>query len=398
MHDNPYNFGPITSQSITSKSRFTPRDELVEEIRYYLELSKNGIYFNLLITGPDGSGKTSLLNILKHDLENEFLFVDVDVIETNINDNLLFFYEILDAINESVYTYLTFNKKSGEADGLMKKFTASLKEINITFGVNLLGIASAEISRIGQKEDNEEEDYPARTSPAVLRVIFREYLKKMRDISTDNKIKSIILLFDDCEILMREKPLLEAIRAVFSKLDGYNLIFSGVNISKSDAKIFSPIVSMKLDYINKNSYDIVEKFITDPLNDEEKHLINDQLCKCLLELSHGCPRLIMFFAHYLYRDYKNRYLENRNKGVERLDLENNKDVLTALRSQIEVQCVMPNILGDVGERIERKITVLNSTNVIYDESGLPKAIGGMTTQEAEGIMAPPNVDKRAGHW
>lgn len=69
---NPYNH----QNPVSDPERFVGREELLENIDYNLSLSlaDNPMFINMGITGKEGSGKTSLTNIVEQKSRNLGLF------------------------------------------------------------------------------------------------------------------------------------------------------------------------------------------------------------------------------------------------------------------------------------------------------------------------------------
>ena len=105
---NPYDF----INPVRDPKRFAGRKKELEEIRYYLQLSKSKDpkYFHIALVGPRGVGKTSLLNMIKYIAEEELglLTVKITLNKDIVRNEVLFFKEVIDRTaakgKENVFT------------------------------------------------------------------------------------------------------------------------------------------------------------------------------------------------------------------------------------------------------------------------------------------------------
>ena len=252
QHANPFGFDPIPAYEL-----FTGRSKVIDEIEYYLNLCNKYNKFNLLIVGPSGSGKTSLLNYIKLKMEHEnikLLFVEIDLMQSKFKKDVTLFKQILDEISY---------------------------KINIKPSIC--------------QEEFFDNDF-INISASRLRNCFEILSHEARN----QDYQSIILIFDDSEFLRTNRNLLSTIKLIFSRLNGYNLVFLGIEDTKGLLKSFSP-VPIELNYFENKGE--VKSCITAKLKDHERNLIDDNVYDEIFKLTKGCPRLVMLFAHYLYRKY-----------------------------------------------------------------------------------------------
>ena len=74
---NPYNF----TRPVQEHAFLGGRDRELNEIKYYINLNRNGSNFHLALQGNRASGKTSLLNVIQGLFKDEqdMLMVHVDL-------------------------------------------------------------------------------------------------------------------------------------------------------------------------------------------------------------------------------------------------------------------------------------------------------------------------------
>ena len=74
---NPYNF----TRPVQEYAFLGGRDKELNEVKYYINLNRNGGNFHLALQGNRASGKTSLLNVVQNLFrgEKDILLVRVDL-------------------------------------------------------------------------------------------------------------------------------------------------------------------------------------------------------------------------------------------------------------------------------------------------------------------------------
>lgn len=297
-HYNPYDFiNPIRDPKL-----FAGRKDELKEIDYYLELSRSTTakYTHLALIGERASGKTSLLNIIEF-MANEkgFLAVKIPLNKETSSNDVLFFKEVFDGI-------MTKGAEKGMYGGIEEKIYRAFRRMIDTLDV------SAEIpilfgtAYIGLKKKEHEAGIPQH----VL-------IHDLKEISIEAKkigIPTIVLLFDECNLLAQNETLLQKIRNAFMEVEGYILAFSGTEkMFPAISDVFSPIPRFFKRVNVKNFKDIkeTEECLLKPLNEGEKQVFDRTCIGEIHQITNGSPYEINLVAHYMFRRWK----EERNPKI-----------------------------------------------------------------------------------
>jgi len=291
---NPYDF----INPVKDPKRFAGRKKELEEIRYYLQLSKSDEprYFHIALVGPRSVGKTSLLNMIEY-MANELglLAVKIPLNKGMVKNEALFFKEVIDSI-------VTQGKEKDVYSDFFMNFRKVLDLLDVNVGVPLLfGTAY-----IGFKKGRNT-DIPQH----VLIHDFRELHKRAKE----KGFPAIVLLFDECDLLAENEVLLQKIRNIFVEVEGYLLVFSGTERMFSLlSETFSPI-SRFFKRINvENFRDIreTEECLLKPLSEEERKFFDRMCIVDIHRLTNGSPYEINLVAHYMYR----RWREGKSSKIQ----------------------------------------------------------------------------------
>lgn len=295
--NNPYNFG----KPVKDPKLFAGRRKELEEIDYYLDLSKSArsTYYNLSLIGQRASGKTSLLNKIAHMAEQKgFLPVQISLNNESSTNEVMLFKEIFDAI-------MTLGVQKGMYDGLKGKayrvFRKAVDMLEIDAELQLLFLTAY----IGAKKQNNN---------TISQHVLQHDLKKFYEEAKNVCIYSIILLFDECDLLASNQTLLQKLRNVFSDTDGYMLVFSGTEkMFPAMNETFSPLPRLfkKIDVENFKDIKDTEECLLKPLDEEEKKLFDVGSIAEIHQFTNGSPYEINLVAHYMYRRWK----EGKNSRI-----------------------------------------------------------------------------------
>ena len=306
---NPYDF----INPVKDPKRFAGRKKELEEIRYYLQLSKSDEpkYFHLALVGSRGVGKTSLLNMIEYIAENLGLLpVKIPLNKDMVKNDVLFFKEAIDAI-------VTKGKEKGIFSDFYMKLRKVLDlleanvEIPLLFGTAYVGFRKGLNSEIPQQ---------------VLIHDFKELHKRVKE----KDIPTIVLLLDECDLLAENEVLLQKIRNIFMEVEGYVLVLSGTEKMFSLlSNVFSPIPRFFKRINVENFRDIreTEECLLKPLSEEERKFFDRTCIVDIHRLTNGSPYEINLVAHYMYHRWK----EGKSPKIQ-LTPEVLEDVLNELES------------------------------------------------------------------
>lgn len=309
---NPYDF----VNPVTDPNEFAGRHSELEDIDYYLDLtkSKKPTYINLALIGKRATGKTSLMNMIKHHArERGLLPIKITLNNETAQDDILFFKEVIDNI-------MTEGAKRGMYGGLKnriyRKFRSMMDTLEIHADVPLL-FGSVYVGKKTKARD-----------AVVPQHILVTDLKELSEEAMRSNMPTIVLLLDECDLLAQNEALLQKIRNIFMETDGYMLILSGTdNMFPAISEVFSPIPRFfkRINVENfMNVQDVVE-CVLKPLDDEEKNKVDTASIQELFRLSGGMPYEVKLISHYMYRRWKASRSDLMSINVSVLD-----DVLVEL--------------------------------------------------------------------
>ena len=213
---NPYDY----IKPIKDEKKFADRKDELKEIKYILDLTKGGTYFNIAILGKRRVGKTSLLNIIAKEADKrKLLTVMVKLDESNAN-----LLEVFKMVEERIIS-------EGAKYGLFPKWKEHFSQL-------INGIEKIEIPLLLPKI------YLSGKSKGDVDVSYTTLENDMEELwkKAKKKIDGIVVMVDESQLLSKDKALLQRIRNLFETIDGYVLIFSGTPAMLENlTEVFSPI-------------------------------------------------------------------------------------------------------------------------------------------------------------
>ena len=290
-YSNPYDFiNPVKDPKL-----FAGRNDELKEVDYYLELTKSEKpqYTNLAILGERAVGKTSFLNIVSSMSDDKNLLpVKISLNQEISQNEILFFKEIIEGI-------MLEGSQKGMYGGIRGNIYRRFRKIMDTFDSNVQIPLLFGTLYIGKKKNDLDITIPQRILIHDLKELFNEAKKK--------DIHSIILLFDECDLLAQNEVLLQKIRNVFMDVDGYLLVFAGTNrMFPKLNELFSPLPRF-FKRINLGYFKNIEETkecIFLRLNDEEKKIVNQVSIAELHHITQGNPYEVQLISHYMYKRYQ----------------------------------------------------------------------------------------------
>ena len=250
---NPYDFAnPVTDESL-----FAGRLSQLKEITYYLNLgSQTDKPINLSLIGDRAAGKTSLLNMIEiYAKRFEYLTVRIDLDEGDKSSQLNFFFKVFDSIVNSAFEEGYFGGYSGSIfNEYLNQISSYTVTDDIEFKPFLFPIQYAKALEAGRSD------------------VITSEINFKKDLDTIKKEvgKSIILLFDECNVLSDSRILLEKIRNIFMNKSNYMLVFTGTkDLFPVIDDIFSPIIRQfkKINVVEYKDVKETEVCVNQPLED-----------------------------------------------------------------------------------------------------------------------------------
>jgi hypothetical protein len=299
---NPYNF----TRPVQEHAFLGGRDRELNEIKYYINLNRNGSNFHLALQGNRASGKTSLLNVIQSLFKDEqdMLMVRVDLNVDLVTSEYLFFREIFsNIIGEGLKRGLYVWPSQRELPGRPKKFLHDHNEPLFFYEIRKDGTIDEKLlfpdSCITAANQNMLDLHiPQRIAIEGFRTLINGFSQR--------GIKVIVLLLDECDLLSKNTALIQKQRNIIDSLFGYMYILSGTDRMFPEMdKIFSPFrrqfITIRVDKLLHLSQAV--ECVRKPLEDHEKSFFDDETIGRIFSLSKGMPYMINMLCHFLY-EYK----------------------------------------------------------------------------------------------
>jgi hypothetical protein len=299
MMRNPYNF----TRPIQEYAFLGGRDGELGEIKYYINLNRNGSNFHLALQGNRASGKTSLLNVVQSLFRNEqdILLVRVDLNVDLVTSEYLFFREIFsNIIGEGLKRGIYVWPSKFEHSGRPKKFLHDHNEPLFFYEIRKDGTIDERLlfpdSCINAAKENRLDlPIPQRIAIEGFRTLFSGFSQR--------GIKVIILLLDECDLLSKNTALIQKQRNIIDSLTGFMYILSGTDRMFPEMdKVFSPFrrqfITIKVDKLTHLSQ--VTACVRKPLEAHEKGVFDDETIGRIFSLSDGMPYKINMLCHFMY--------------------------------------------------------------------------------------------------
>jgi tetratricopeptide (TPR) repeat protein len=326
---NPYDFiSPIRDPKL-----FAGRHGELEEIEYYLRLSKSEkpAHFHFALVGPSFAGKTSFLNIIEYTARDlGCLAVKISINKETVQNDVLFFKEVFDGIltkgaEKGLYGGITGSVYRAYRKVVDRLDTKAEAKIPFLYGSAYIGFKKKRNRGISQK-------------------VLLHDLEEIRREAQKKHIPTLVLLFDEGDLLADNHVLLQKIRNALMEVEGYILVFSGTeNMFHSMNNVFSPLPRFfkRINVENFKNVKETEECLLKPLNDEEKRTFDRACIGEIHAITHGTPYEINLIAHYMYRKWKegkNRYIaltaevfDDVLKEIERFRKEGRHEIASKMK-------------------------------------------------------------------
>lgn len=270
----------------------------------------------MALVGPRSVGKTSLLNMIEYKANNlGLLTVKIPLNIETVKNDVLFFKEVIDGILTKGAEKELYGGFTGKIYKAFRKVIDTLDieaEIPFLFGTAYVGL---------KREQN---------IVGIPQHVLVHDLKEIYNEAKNKNIQTIVLLFDECDLLAQNEVVLQKIRNVFMETEGYILVFSGTEkMFPAISDVFSPIPRFfkRVNVENFKSIKETEECLLKPLNEGEKKAFDRACIGEIHQITNGTPYEINLIAHHMYRRWK----EGRNPNL----------------------ALSPEVLDDVLNEIER---------------------------------------------
>lgn len=268
---------PFRKRTGILPSYFTGRENELNELKKIYNSTKMGVPGHLILYGPKGIGKTSLLLKFQEEI-------------TNVNDVYSVRIPLMEGNFEDIYS-LIIEKCSDTLNINIGHFWEKISSL----GINIPFIGGVSVSR----------EIP-QTSPAVA---FEKILNLIYDeLDSDNPV--LILLFDDLQRIMgndETRKILSILQNALVELNlkGKNIMFVATGsediFNKIQDKLDSAVRIFEPYLIGPLSYDEVSDAIKIPIK-KQNVIFEEDVIKGIYELSNGIPYYMQILAYSCFEE------------------------------------------------------------------------------------------------
>ncbi len=298
---NPYDF----ANPVSDASLLVGRQKEMDEIKYYLDNARYAPRpINIALLGQRASGKTSILNITELEAKKRgFCTVRINLDEDDAKTSLAFFYKLFDSIFTEVCQSGAFGGINGETYDtyfdVVMAYTIPNDKLFCPFS---FPIQYAKAMSSGN------------TNAQISDISFRNDLIKLHE-----ELKSsIVILFDEGNVLAQSRVLLQKLRNIFMNTPGFMLVMTGTpDLFPLMDDVFSPIVRQfkKINVGEFRQIDDTRACIRMPLEKvgiAPEEIFDFETYQEVLDihnLSGGRPYEIQLICHMLFRRVQSRRAE-----------------------------------------------------------------------------------------
>lgn len=321
---NPYDF----ANPVIDPSLFVGRTKEMKEVRYYLDqATRVPRPINLAILGARASGKTSTLNMIEIEAkERGLLATRIDLDEGDVQTQLAFFCKVFDSI-------LTTACDSGIFGGIKGKTYEVYRDMVDAYEVPEDKTFCPFVFPMQYAKAMASGNVAATLSETGLKPDLKKILEELKS--------SMVILFDECDVLTKSRVHLEKVRNLFMNMPGIMLVMSGSSaLFLLIDEVFSPIITQfKKIYLERfEEEQDTENCIRKPLEKMGAMDVSElfdfesyQDVKEVHNISGGRPYEIQLLCHIMFR----RVQEGRAESMEitmdaldevRMELESHQDV------------------------------------------------------------------------
>lgn len=326
INENPYDF----ANPVHDITLLAGRNAELEDIKYYLSHAKTAYQpISIALIGNRASGKTSLLNICELEAKKrDLITVRLDMDEGDTISQMNFFNKLFDCIFSTLCEHNHFGGTIGKTYDMYLDIINAYKIPQTTDEKTLMPFL-----------------FPLQYAKAMLagnnnvQLLDHNFRK---DLYLFNEIckKTIVLLFDECDVFSSNKIILEKLRNIFMNQKGYMLVFTGTNnLFPILDDVFSPIIRQfkKINITAFKQESETEQCIKKPL--ENIGIVPEEIfdfetyndVREIHDLSGGKPYEIKLLCHMLFKR-----IQNKQTTKMKLDFNVLEDVREELESSQDI--------------------------------------------------------------
>lgn len=319
---NPYDF----SHPVADSDAFSGREAQVAEIRYYLnQASIAARPTNIALLGPRAAGKTSLLNFIEWESkQRQFCVARVALNEDDVKSELEFFWKTFDAVLSAACSYERTDS-SGEAYACFEGRTGKTYQAYVDMTTVYEVPTESEWTPFTFPTLYAKVKSRGRSDASVPEPRFTEDLT----LISHEVGHPIVILYDECNVLVNSRVLLQRLRNIFMNLSGYMVVLTGTpELFPVMDEVFSPIARdfkrIEVDAFDseQEAEDCVERPLRGVGIDEPRKLFDRETYQDLVSdqgVSGQRPYEIQLLCHFLFRAMQQGRLKAMRLNVEVLD-------------------------------------------------------------------------------
>jgi tetratricopeptide (TPR) repeat protein len=384
--ENPYNF----TRPVTDPEMFAGRQRELDQIEYCLDLSTNRrpIFMNLALIGQRASGKTSLLNRVQFMAEQKnFLTVKIKLDNSIVSSEVNFFYELY-------YGLMTTGCQKGMYDGLHSQTYLTFRAVMdlLTLDVDMAHMPLMFPNAYVGSRQRQIPDLP------ISQHVLVHDFEKLRQEAQSRGMRTIVLLFDECDLFSTNETLLQKLRNLLDEVEGYILIFAGTErMFPKLQEVFSPIPRQfkKIPVEKFRSIREIMECVYKPLLHDEKGLVSFETIRDLHRLSGGSPYEVQLVCHGMYHRYESGdaeklaisrdVLDNVYAELDRLRDKSRKSVIPIIKqlSRAELQ-FLNKILPYQMLTLDQSITYQEAKDILLGRSDV--SVGQLDRSESWNML------------
>lgn len=342
---------PFRKRTGILPSYFTGRENELNELKDIYNSTKMGVPGHLILYGPKGIGKTSLLLKFQEEISdfNDVYSVRIPLIEGSFED-------IYSLIIEKCSDTLNIN---------IGHFWEKISSL----GINIPFIGGVSVSR----------EIP-KTSPAVA---FEKILNVIYDeLDSDNPV--LILLFDDLQRIMNNDETMKILSILQNalielNLKGKNIMFVATGsediFNRIQDKLDSAVRIFEPYLIGPLSYDEVCEAINIPIK-EQNVTFEEDVLKEIYELSNGIPYYMQILSYSCFEetneDDKVTMIEFKKASVHSLNIFAQREFKVLFSKSTTEERKILCLMAESDETILSYSYIKNNANINSEPSSLLK--------------------------
>ncbi|MBQ6218746.1 MAG: ATP-binding protein [Methanosphaera sp.] len=342
---------PFRKRTGILPSYFTGRENELNELKDIYNSTKSGVPGHLILYGPKGIGKTSLLLKFQEEISdfNDVYSVRIPLIEGSFED-------IYSLIIEKCSDTLNIN---------IGHFWEKISSL----GINIPFIGGVSVSR----------EIP-KTSPAVA---FEKILNVIYDeLDSDNPV--LILLFDDLQRIMNNDETMKILSILQNalielNLKGKNIMFVATGsediFNRIQDKLDSEVLIFEPYLIGPLSYDEVCEAINIPIK-EQNVTFEEDVLKEIYELSNGIPYYMQILSYSCFEetneDDKVTMIEFKKASVHSLNILAQREFKVLFSKSTTEERKILCLMAESDETILSYSYIKNNANINSEPSALLK--------------------------